>query len=180
MNNVNTKLSKFLSLVLRHKPEVIGIQLEENGWTDVQILLNKMQEAGKSIDLETLTAIVDADNKGRYSFNMDKTRIRANQGHSVEIDLGYQATTPPDILYHGTAKRFVESILKTGLEKRNRHHVHLTADRQTAVTVGKRHGKPVILEVLAKEMLESGYEFYVSDNGVWLTDHVPVKYLKLS
>lgn len=178
MKSMNTKLSKFLSLVLRHKPEVIGIQLEENGWTDVQTLLTKMNEAGKSIDLETLNAIVEADNKGRYSFNIDKTRIRANQGHSVEIDLGYQATTPPDILYHGTANRFIESILSIGLEKRNRHHVHLTADRQTAVTVGKRHGKPVILEVLAKEMLESGYEFYVSDNGVWLTDHVPVKYLK--
>ena len=176
----NTKLSKFLSLVLRHKPERIGIELEENGWVDVETLLQQMNTAGKAIDLEMLNTIVENDSKGRYSFNTERTKIRANQGHSIDIDLGYAPVAPPPILYHGTASRFVDSILQTGLKKQNRHHVHLSAEQKTAIIVGKRHGKPVIFEVLAEAMHKAGFEFFVSENGVWLTDHVPVQYLRLT
>lgn len=176
--NTLFKHSKFLSLVLRHKPQTIGIELDENGWTSVEDLIDKMNAKGRRIDFETLQLVVEADNKTRYSFNEDKSKIRANQGHSVQIDLDYKPTLPPDILYHGTAARFVDSILKTGLEKRNRHHVHLSADLETASAVGNRHGKLVIFEVLAGKMHANGFEFFVSDNGVWLTDQVPVDYLR--
>lgn len=174
----HVKLGKFLSLVLRHRPERIGIQLDGNGWTDVNTLLQKMNDFGKVIDLETLEFIVENNNKKRYAFNAEKDKIRANQGHSLQVDLGYQVQPPPDILYHGTASRFVDSILKTGLQKRNRHHVHLSKDLDTALNVGQRHGKPVIFEVLSKEMHQDGFDFFVSTNAVWLTDEVPTKYLR--
>jgi len=172
------RLGKFLSLVLRHKPQEIGIELDEQGWTDIPTLLKKMNDRGKSINRETLDYLVANNNKQRYAINPQTNCIRANQGHSISIDLGYQPQLPPDRLYHGTAQRFIESILTTGLEKRNRHHVHLSLDKDTATMVGKRHGKVVILEVLAKEMYQDGFHFFVSENEVWLTDEVPVKYLR--
>lgn len=175
----HNKLSKFLSLVLRHKPETIGIALTEQGWVDTQTLIEKMNEYGKHIDFETLSHIVDTNNKKRFGFNEDKTKIRANQGHSLAVDLGYNQKTPPDILYHGTAQRFIDSIFKIGLEKRNRHHVHLSSDLETAYKVGQRHGKPVILKVQAKQMHEEGLIFFESENRVWLTDNVPVNYLSI-
>jgi putative RNA 2'-phosphotransferase len=171
--------SRFLSLVLRHKPETIGIQLDENGWVSVDILLKKMNTFGKKIDFKSLENMVETNNKKRFAFNEDKTKIRANQGHSIKVKLGYEAQKPPKILFHGTASRFVESILRTGLEKRNRHHVHLSKDKDTAINVGSRHGKPVIFEVMAEEMYENGSEFFISQNGVWLTDNVPSEYLRL-
>ncbi len=175
--NTYVKLSKFLSLILRHKPETIGIQLDKNGWTDVQILLQKIQQSGKSIDLKTLQAVVANNDKKRFAFNINGSRIRANQGHSLKIELGYTPQTPPDILYHGTIERFLESIFQTGLDKRKRHHVHLSAEVATANMVGKRRGNPVILEINAQEMQEEGFLFYLSKNGVWLTEKVPVKYM---
>ncbi len=174
-----TQISKFLSLVLRHKPETIGLELEANGWVAVETLLRKMNDFGKQIDLATLTHVVENNNKTRFAFNEDGTRIRANQGHSLKIDLGYATKDPPETLFHGTAQRFLESIMESGLEKRSRHHVHLSPDRATAIQVGKRHGKPIVLTVLAGEMHRDGHEFFESDNGVWLTDHVPVRYLHI-
>ncbi|HFA48947.1 MAG TPA: RNA 2'-phosphotransferase [Bacteroidetes bacterium] len=172
------KLSKFLSLVLRHKPETIGIELDENGWTDIDGLISKIKKYGKPIDTETLELIVKTSDKQRFAINKDGNKIRANQGHSVKIELGYKPKCPPEILYHGTGNKYVESILKTGLVKRNRHHVHLSTNMETAISVGKRHGKPVVFEVLAKKMHGDGFEFFLSENGVWLTDMVPVTYLR--
>ncbi|BDD07783.1 putative RNA 2'-phosphotransferase [Fulvitalea axinellae] len=173
------KISKFLSLVLRHKPETIGIALDGKGWTEVAGLLEKMKMAGRPLDMEMLEAVVEANNKKRFAFNADKTMIRANQGHSVNVELGYTPVEPPEILFHGTARKNIGSIFQSGLEKRGRHHVHLSAETETAVAVGQRHGKPVVLEVRAKEMRRDGYAFFVSDNGVWLTEEVPTKYLVL-
>lgn len=175
--NTYVKLSKFLSLVLRHKPETIGIQLDKNGWTDVQILLQKIQQFGKAIDLKTLQAVVDNNDKKRFAFNEDRSKIRANQGHSLKIELGYTPQTPPDILYHGTVERFLESIFQTGLDKRQRHHVHLSSEIATATNVGKRRGKPVILKINTLKMHADGFLFYLSKNGVWLTEKVPLKYI---
>jgi len=173
-----TSLSKFLSLVLRHKPQTIGLELDKQGWTAVDTLIAKMNANGKSIDFTGLETIVKANNKQRFSFNEDKTLIRANQGHSIKIELGYQPTTPPPFLYHGTAERNLSSIFEVGLEKRNRHHGQLRTKIITVTDVGKRYGKPVILEVLAGKMDEAGFTFFKSENGVWLTDHVPVDYLR--
>ena len=173
----HTKLSKFLSLVLRHKPEIIGISLMEKGWVDTYTLIEKMNEYGQQIDFETLSIIVETNNKKRFGFSEDKSKIRANQGHSLDIDLGYVQKTPPDILYHGTAEKYVESIFKIGLEKRKRHQVHLSKDIETAYKVGQRHGKPFIFKILAKEMHQDGFQFFESDNKVWLTENVPIQYL---
>ncbi len=173
-----TKLSKFLSLILRHQPEVIGLSLNSNGWADVNELISKLTSSGKQIDFETLENVVETDNKKRYRFNDDKSKIRANQGHSLNIDLGYEPKVPPRILYHGTGQKYEDSILKTGIEKRDRHHVHLSTDIETAKNVGQRHGKPIIFEILAEAMYNDGYEFFVSENGVWLTHNIPVKYLR--
>lgn len=173
------KISKFLSLVLRHKPQLIGIELDAQGWTDVGILIIKMQESGKAMDFDTLKMVVGFDNKQRYAFNTEMTKIRASQGHSVNIDLGYEAKIPPEILFHGTGQKSVNSILNSGLEKRNRHHVHLSPDIETALKVGRRHGNPVVFEVLAGKMYRGGFEFFISENGVWLCEHVPPAYLKI-
>lgn len=182
MNNEkdDIRLSKFLSLILRHKPDEIGITLDENGWTDTQILIEKINQTDLTIDFEKLKHIVDTNPKKRFAFDDTSKDIRANQGHSVEVELGYKSLKPPAILYHGTGQKSVSSILESGLEKRSRHQVHLSKDKETANNVGQRHGVPVIFDVLAEHMFDDGYEFYLSENGVWLTDRVPVKYLKLN
>ena len=172
------KTSKFLSLVLRHKPEVIGIDLDNQGWVEVDELIEKINAHGHSINFELLKEVVRTNNKKRFAFNDNQTKIRASQGHSVEIELGYSPSTPPVVLYHGTATRFLDSIMKSGLNKGNRHHVHLTDSLDTASNVGQRHGKLVMLEIDAKSMFEKGYHFYVSENGVWLTENVPTEFLK--
>ncbi len=174
-----TQISKNLSLVLRHQPQTIGITLDESGWTSVNTLLDKMQAAGMIINLDLLKEIVHTNSKQRFAFNEDLSKIRANQGHSVSIDLAYEPKEPPAILYHGTSDVTIPYILKEGLQKRRRHHVHLSADRQTALAVGGRHGKPVLFKVAAADMYKDGYVFYLSTNGVWLTEHVPPKYLLL-
>lgn len=173
-----THISKFLSLVLRHQPETISIQLDQNGWTDVNELIEKANDYGIYFDKETLKHIVVTNSKKRFAFNDTLDKIRASQGHSIEIELGYTNQKPPTILFHGTAEKFVQSILDTGLEKRNRQHVHLSSDLETALKVGQRHGKPSIFKVLAEQMYNDNFQFYISDNGVWLTDNVPTKYLK--
>ena len=173
-----TTVSKFLSLVLRHKPETIGILLDENGWADVQTLIEKSNSYGIQFDFEILKHIVATNSKKRFAFNEFQTQIRASQGHSVTVELGYTDTEPPEILYHGTAEKTVPAIRTTGLEKRTRQHVHLSDNTDTAKAVGKRHGKPFIFKVLAKEMHADSFKFYLSDNGVWLTDNVPAKYLE--
>jgi putative RNA 2'-phosphotransferase len=171
------KKGKFLSLVLRHNPDKIKIKLDEEGWTDVTVLLQQMKKFNREISFEELDYLVENNPKKRYSFNKDKSKIRANQGHSVQVDLGLKSVSPPDVLFHGTADRFLESIREKGLVKMNRHHVHLSADEETASKVGKRHGRLVMLKVDSKRMADEGFDFYLSENGVWLTDHVPSQFL---
>jgi len=170
-------ISKFMSLVLRHKPEEIGLQLDENGWVNVEELIEKINAKGIKVNKETIDEVVATNDKKRFAFNDDKTMIRASQGHSIEVELDLPATVPPDILYHGTATHFLESILKDGLQKQNRQHVHLSATMETAKSVGSRHGKPVILIINAKSMQHAGFKFYLSVNGVWLTNVVPIQYI---
>jgi putative RNA 2'-phosphotransferase len=172
--------SKFLSLVLRHRPAEIGLLLDENGWANVHELIEKINAKGNNLDINLLNEIVASNDKKRFAFNDDKTKIRASQGHSIEIDLNLQPSLPPEILYHGTATRFVESILKEGLTKQQRQHVHLSEKLETATAVGARHGKPTVLIIDAMQMHEDGLLFYKSENNVWLTDHVATKYIKRS
>ena len=172
------KLSKELSYILRHRPDSVGISLDSAGWCIIEDLLEQMNAHGTSIDRATLNRIVENDHKGRYT--IDGTKIRANQGHSIKVDLGYKTKKPPAVLYHGTVSQFLDLIMKDGLKKMKRHHVHLSADEATAKIVGSRRGKPVILLVDSAQMEKDGYEFFLSDNGVWLTDAVPAKYLKNS
>ena len=172
------KISKYLSKHLRHTPDQIGITLAEGGWVSVDELLAACAKHNFSISLEQLKQVVENNDKKRFSFDSTGTRIRANQGHSVEVDLQLEAAVPPDILYHGTAKSAVQSILQTGLNKMSRHHVHLSLDIPTAIKVGKRHGIPVVLAIDAAAMHRDGYQFYCSDNGVWLVDSVPSKYIQ--
>ena len=169
--------SKFIALILRHKPEEIGIRLDEHGWADVAELITGISER-QPFSMEMLEEIVASDEKQRYSFNEDKTLIRANQGHSIPVDVELEERIPPDILYHGTGEKYVSSIDNEGLIPKSRLYVHLSKDTETAVKVGSRHGKPVIYRILAKEMSADGYRFFLSANGVWLTKEVPVRYLK--
>lgn len=172
-------ISKFLSLVLRHQPEEIGLILNENGWADVVELMQKAAQKGKRFSMEELEELVATNDKKRFSFNEDKTLIRANQGHSVDIDLALQPVMPPEVLYHGTAEKNLTSILENGIQKMNRQHVHLSKDKETAFKVGSRHGKPVILTINSRQMHQDGLLFYQSDNGVWLTDEVARQYIQL-
>ncbi|MEM6719809.1 MAG: RNA 2'-phosphotransferase [Bacteroidota bacterium] len=171
------QISKFLSYVLRHNPDKLGITLDENGWTSVAILLEKINAEEYSLSMEELEQIVATNTKKRFSFNDDNTKIRANQGHSVKVDLALQPKEPPNILYHGTVEKFLESIQSQGLIKGSRHHVHLSADKATATNVGSRRGKPIILTVKSGEMHAQGHIFYESENGVWLTEAVPSEFI---
>jgi putative RNA 2'-phosphotransferase len=173
----NKRLSKFLSYLLRHNPGELDIALDENGWTEIDHLIEKIKARESQFNLDILKYIVDSNSKKRFSFNEDMTKIRASQGHSIEVQLNYVAKQPPVILYHGTATSNIISIKETGLQKRNRHHVHLSVDIETAVKVGQRHGKPVVLKIKSGEMFEKGFSFFLSDNGVWLTDAVPGEFI---
>ena len=174
----NDSMSKFISLILRHHPEAAYIELDEHGWAEVDKLIEGIRRTGKRINRELLEEIVRTDNKQRYSFNEDKTYIRANQGHSVPVDVGLKEQEPPVFLYHGTAAGFLASIEREGLKPMGRLYVHLSKDVETAVNVGKRHGKPVVLKIHSGDMYRDGQAFYLSENGVWLTKKVDVKYLK--
>ncbi len=171
------RLSKFLSLVLRHQPQRLKLELDEAGWTDVDALLAAMQARGMAVDRARLERVVAENDKQRFSFSEDGTRIRANQGHSIPVELGLEPRTPPELLYHGTAERNLASIQSQGLVKGRRHAVHLSPDAETARKVGQRHGQPVVLVVQAGRMAAAGHVFTCSANGVWLTESVPPEYL---
>ena len=175
-----TKISKFLSLILRHKPEEIGLDLDGNGWAIIIDLQKACADYGKPFTYRELEEVVSMNDKQRFSFNETKTKIRANQGHSLKVEIEFERKPPPEILYHGTAEKNVGVIFANGLQKMNRHHVHLSADTETAWKVGRRHGAPVIFEIDTIAMLAEGFEFYVSANGVWLVDEVPPKFLRVT
>lgn len=172
-----SRKSKFLSLVLRHKPEVAGISLDAQGWVPINTLLRGLKRAGHGMTRTELEKIVAENDKKRFTISEDGQRIRAAQGHSVDIDLGLDPVAPPDILYHGTASSSLDSIFASGIVPGNRKKVHLSLDPETAIRVGRRHGKPVVLRVEAGQMFRDGHLFWCADNGVWLTDNVPSAYL---
>lgn len=176
MKNQN-KISKFISLVLRHHPETIGIELDEHGWADTKELIHGIQKE-YPFSMEELEEIVRTDSKQRYSFNADHSKIRANQGHSVSVDVELKEAVPPSVLYHGTGEKYVRSIEEKGLIPKSRLYVHLSKDAASAKEVGKRHGKPVVYEIDCAQMIKDGYKFYLSANDIWLTKEVPAKYLK--
>ena len=175
-SNSDVKLGRFLSLVLRHNPGAAGITLDEHGWADVNELLAGVNRAGRKIDMDTLERIVRENNKRRYSFNGDHTRIRANQGHSISVDVELKEAEPPRYLYHGTASRFLPAIQGEGIRRMSRQYVHLSGEFETAVAVGRRHGNPVVITIDAAAMRRDGITFYCSENGVWLCEHVEPKY----
>lgn len=171
-------LSKFLSLLLRHKPEVLELNMTKNGWVDLDELIEKITLSGKETSLEQIHRVVANNDKKRFKLDLENNRIRANQGHSIEVEMGFEAKTPPDILYHGTAISNWEAIQKSGLLKMSRQHVHLSPDIKTAKKVGGRHGKPVSLVVRTGRMVAQGISFFLSENGVWLTDHVAPEFVE--
>jgi putative RNA 2'-phosphotransferase len=173
------KKSRYLSLILRHRPEAVGLKLGRGGWVDVDVLLQALSAHGRGMSRDELTSVVEQNDKRRFSFSEDGRRIRANQGHSIPVDLGLQPTTPPPRLYHGTVERALSGIMRNGLQRKSRHHVHLSPDTKTARKVGARRGEPLILEIDAAAMAAAGHEFFVSENGVWLTESVPVQFLSL-
>jgi len=172
------KHSRFISLVLRHRPQEAGLELDEAGWVDVALLLEGMRGRGRELSREELEDIVASNDKQRFAFSEDGLRIRASQGHSVDVELGYEPATPPAELLHGTVAKFLDSIREHGLLKGSRHHVHLSANRETAEKVGQRRGRPVVLVVDAAAMHTAGRQFYVTANGVWLTEHAPPEFIR--
>lgn len=175
-SNADIKLGRFLSLVLRHDPGAAGIVLDEHGWADVEELIRGVRRTGRRIDRETLERIVRENSKQRYAFSDDHTRIRANQGHSIQVDVELKQAQPPRYLYHGTASRFFPAIREEGIRKMSRQYVHLSGDYDTALAVGRRHGSPVVLTVDAQAMAADGIVFYRAENGVWLCEQVEPKY----
>lgn len=178
MKSKHGKLSIFLSLVLRHKPDAIKMELDDYGYLPVDKMIVRIQETGRHIDRQILDEIVSSDEKGRYSYNGDKSKIRANQGHSIEVDVGLKRSNPPKILYHGTSVENAESIKREGIKKQSRLYVHLTEDYEIAKKTGSRKGTSKVLKIDSQLMSKNGYEFLLSENGVWLTNNVPPKYLK--
>lgn len=175
LNNI----SKYMSLILRHKPDVIGIELDEHGWANVNDLISGIEKDNHGFNFELLEEIVRSDSKQRYSFNDDKSFIRANQGHSINVDVELKEKEPPEYLYHGTGEKYVKSINQDGLIPKSRLYVHLSKDIKTAENVGKRHGKEIIYRINSGRMYRNGYKFYLSENGIWLTKEAPVKYLEM-
>jgi len=173
-----TKISRFLSYVLRHNPQAADITLDPHGWADVPELIVGMSKVHTPMTMEILEEIVRKDAKGRYAFNEDKTLIRANQGHSVPVDVEMAAGTPPEVLWHGTATRFAASVETNGLRPGNRLYVHLSGDPETAANVGRRHGRPVVYRIRSGDMARDGYIFFRSANGIWQTKAVPARYLE--
>ena len=175
MNDRST--GKFIALILRHRPEVIGITLDEHGWANTEELIKGIAKT-RDFTMKDLERIVANDEKQRYSFNQDKTKIRANQGHSIDVDVELKEAVPPEILYHGTGEKYVASIDSQGLKAKSRLYVHLSKDIETAKKVGSRHGRPVVYQIDCKAMSDQGYKFYLSANDIWLTKNVPAAYLK--
>jgi putative RNA 2'-phosphotransferase len=170
-------LSKFLSLVLRHDPKIVGLTLDRGGWVDVDGLIGGAKQAGVSLNLELLRQVVDRGDKKRFTLSEDGRRIKANYGHSISVDLGLEPVMPPEVLFHGTARHLLESIKEEGVVRGGRYYVHLSGDEATAAAVGRRHGEPVVLVIRARLMHEDGYEFFLSESGIWLTRTVPPQYV---
>jgi putative RNA 2'-phosphotransferase len=180
LNPDHIKTSKFLSLVLRHAPETIHVNMDKNGWVDIQELIaNANMYKNLHLTIDIIKKAVETNDKQRFIISDDGKRIRASQGHSIEVDLELENRAPPDVLYHGTAIRFLDSIMKDGLKPMRRQYVHLSRTEEIAITVGRRHGEPIVLYIDAKTMYEAGYKFYLSENKVWLVDKVPIKHIKI-
>ena len=178
MSKTLNETSKFLSYVLRHEPQAIGLTLDSEGWADIAALMECAAQSGRAMALDLIQQVVDTSDKKRFSLSADGLRIRAAQGHSTgRVAITYPEKEPPEWLFHGTATRFLDSILKEGLRPGERHHVHLSEDEQTAAAVGQRYGKPVVLRVEARWMRQQGFRFFQADNGVWLTEAVPVQFI---
>ncbi|GBG57536.1 putative RNA 2'-phosphotransferase [Sporomusaceae bacterium FL31] len=178
MSSQNQEVSKFLSYVLRHQPESIGLTLDSEGWANIDQLIASAAKTGRILDRHLIESVVEHSDKKRFSISDDGDSIRAVQGHSSkQVDINYHEQTPPQYLYHGTATRFIDSIHQDGLIAGSRQYVHLSADIPTATAVGQRHGKPVVLTIDALAMYQNGFKFYRADNGVWLTASVPVKFI---
>lgn len=179
MKKAHNEVSKFLSYVLRHQPEAIGLELDSEGWANIDALIAGAAGHGQSLDKQLIEAVVDGSDKKRFALSEDGLRIRAVQGHSTaKVDIAFTEKKPPDILYHGTASRFLSAILAEGLTTQSRQYVHLSADREVAIQVGQRYGTPVVLEINALAMYEQGYPFYQAENGVWLTRQVAVEFIR--
>ena len=176
---IRINISKLMAKALRHRPDVLGIVVDEHGWTDVNDMIDAIRKKYQGFNLETLECIVEESEKKRYSFNENHTKIRANQGHSLPVDVELKIAAPPDVLYHGTARKNIETISAEGIKRMNRLYVHLSADIPTALNVGSRHGAPVVFEVDSRQMNRDGYQFYLSENGVWLSEFVPSQYIRL-
>jgi putative RNA 2'-phosphotransferase len=176
-NNNLIHISKFLSLVLRHKPETVGMTFEKGGWLKVDDLIQGAKEAGVELDKELLRAVVEHSERKRFSFSEDGLKIRANYGHSIPIDLAIEAVEPPEFLFHGTAVRFIEAIRKEGIVPQGRQYVHLSPDEQTAGEVGRRHGVPIVFTIQSRLMHENGFKLYPTDSGIWLTETVPPEFI---
>ena len=172
------RVSRFLSLVLRHRPETIGLELDAEGWASLGELVERAGRSGRELSEDLIREVVAHNDKQRFSLSPDGRRIRANQGHSIEVELGLEPVSPPELLYHGSARRRLASILADGLQRRGRQHVHLSPDARTARRVGERHGPAVVLVVAAGRMEAEGHTFFLSANGVWLTEHVPPGFLR--
>ncbi|MEM7161799.1 MAG: RNA 2'-phosphotransferase [Bacteroidota bacterium] len=174
---INKRISKLMSLALRHKPKALGIELDAIGWCGSDELINGLKRKGIEVDFDLLKEVVNENDKQRFIFNEDGSKIRANQGHSIDIDLELVPAEPPEYLYHGTIKKFMDAIQREGLKKMSRQHVHLSHEKETATNVGSRRGKAIVLTVRSGEMNRDGIEFYQSANGVWLTDKVMPHYI---
>ena len=174
-----TPISRYMTFLLRHHPEQAGLTLDQHGWAHVDELIKGIQKRYPQFQREILEEIVRTDSKQRYAFNEDHTLIRANQGHSIPVDVEFKQALPPDILYHGTAIKYLSSIQQQGLISKSRLYVHLSTDIETAIKVGKRHGKPVVYQINAKQMYQDGILFYLSANHIWLVKKVPLQYMKL-
>ena len=171
------KTSKYIAYLLRHNPSAAELPMDENGWVEVRMLIEGVCKTGRQLDIETLTEIVETDEKQRFSFNEDGSKIRANQGHSLRVDVEMKELAPPAVLYHGTAEKYLASIREKGILKQTRNYVHLSKNPETAQRVGKRHGTSVVLQVDAQKMHKDGYRFFLSANGVWQIEHVPYCYV---
>ena len=178
MSKLLNDTSKFLSFVLRHEPQAIGITLDSEGWADISALIDGANKSGKSMDRDLLQQVVETSDKKRFSISEDGLRIRAAQGHSTNsVAISYPEKVPPKFLYHGTATRFLESIQQGGLKPQERQHVHLSEDEHTAIAVGQRYGKPAVLKIEALQMYRQGSKFLQAENGVWLTESVPTPFI---
>lgn len=177
--HTDKQLSKTLSYILRHRPDEYGLTPDDAGWVEVDALLAALTARNRRVTRDDLERVVRDNDKQRFALSDDGARIRASQGHSIEVALGYTPREPPALLYHGTVARVLAAIRSEGLIRQTRQHVHLSATRETAVSVGARRGRPIVLEVEAAAMHADGHPFYLSDNGVWLADHVPPRYLRI-